>query len=146
MPEAVVLVVVVVVAVVIFVVWPRSRYQSGTVATTTSWTFREVADSLISYFVPDGWQVEHRGEDLLILKQGATGCAALVWLVVFFPLGLVYLLTDWSRGKLTARFWKNRDGVTEVELCWSNALIRRQIGRVLEGLAKEEETHHRPSE
>ena len=96
-----------------------------------------MADSLISYFVPDGWKLEHRAKDFLILKRGANGCTGLIWLVIFLPLGLVYLLTDWGRGKLTARFWRSGGGATQVELRWNNAAIRRQIGRVLEALEKD---------
>lgn len=133
----VILISVVIAAILIIAVW--ATYQSnGTVSTTTSWKPREIADSMISYFVPDGWHLEHRANDFLVLKRGPSAFVAFLWLVLFLPLGLLYLLTDWGRGKLTARFWVTSGKATEVELHWSGAAVRGRIARVVEGLANRE--------
>lgn len=118
------------------VVWP-GYLLSGRISVQTNWSPREVGDSLESYFVPSGWQVRHRASDFLVLGRGPSGCSALLYLVIFFPVGLVYLLTDWGRARLAARFSRDEGAKTQVELEWRNAAIRREISKILEGLAKD---------
>ncbi len=121
-----------------------NTYQSnGRIVTVTSLTRKEVSEEAISFFVPGGWKVEERGRDFVFMRRGVSGCTALFFLVIFFPLGLVYLFTDWGRGRLTVSFWDNDEGTTDVELDWRNAGIRGSAIRLANWLEEQDEENGR---
>lgn len=101
--------------------------SSGSLVVVTGLTPDEVADGVESAFVPGGWDVRYRGADFMTLQSGPSGCSALILLIIFLPLGLIYLLTDWGRGKLTVRYEERKAGETEVQLSWSNASIKAHV-------------------
>jgi hypothetical protein len=113
--------------------------SNGTSTAVTILSPDEVLDATIDTFVPADWRVAHRTNALLVLERPASGCAGLFLLLVFFPLGLVYLLTPWGRGKLTLQCWPLEDEETDVQLRWSSAAIRSDAKRFLEWLETEEE-------
>lgn len=101
--------------------------SSGTLVVVTNFTADEVANGVESAFVPGGWDVRYRGADFMTLQSGPNGCTGLLLLVIFLPLGLIYLLTDWGRGKLTVRYVERKAHETEVEFAWSNVSIRGPV-------------------
>lgn len=130
------LIVVVVAGLLALAVW--SWYAStGRAAGVTSLSADEFTDEVESCFVPDGWKLEHRARDFLIFQRGASGCTGLVLLVVFLPLGLVYLLTDWGRGKLVVSFRENDGRGTEFQFDWNNAAIRGHVRRLVDWLEED---------
>jgi hypothetical protein len=59
-------------------------------------------------------------------------------LILFFPVGLVYLLTDWWAGEITVQAQKNDEGLTDVEIKWLNA-SRGDIKNIVRWLEEEGE-------
>jgi hypothetical protein len=90
-----------------------------------------LADALMNdfkdYFGPEGWKESHRGSDMLILEKGPDGCMALFLLVVFLPLGLVYLLTDWGKARLALMVRPVSTGETEFRIEWRGSALRNQV-------------------
>ena len=115
-------------------------YQSsGSLHAVTSLSRLEVLDELVDFFALNDWTVQHKARDFVLLKKrpsGATGC---LLLVLFLPIGLAYLLTDWGTGKTTVRVWENDEGATEVEIGWRNAEIRGQVAETVRWLEKQDE-------
>ena len=130
-------VIAVIIAAAILTLWIYGAYQSnGSVQAETSWSQREVIDSAIEYFAVDGWDVQDRTAGLVTMRRGVSGCSALLLLIIFFPLGLVYLLTDWGRPRLTVTARPRDGGGCDVELRWRNAPVRRQVAEVVRGLSR----------
>lgn len=139
----------VIVFIVLIVILPLLwyAYQSGgRISDVTALAPREVADEVTRFFVLTGWKLEERGKDFLFMRRGASGSTGCLLLLLFFPLGLAYLLTDWGQGKLTISYWKNDEGDTEVEFDWSNAAIRGRIGRFVEWLEEQDEDDEEEAE
>lgn len=113
------------------------RYQSsGRAETTATWTQRDIVDSLIEYFAVDGWDVAQHTAGLVVMRRGVSGCSALALLIVFLPLGLAYLFTDWGRPRVTATVRPLPGGGCQVELQWRNAPVRRQVAAIVERLSR----------
>ena len=127
--ELIVYLILIGVGVLALFVW--NNYQSnGRIVTATSLTRREVVEEAIRYFAPGGWKVEERGRDFVLMRRGPSGCGALLFLVLFFPLGLVYLFTDWGKGTLTVNCSENDEGGTDVQFDWKNAGKRGSVMRL----------------
>jgi len=105
-----------------------NRASNGTLTVKTPLLPDEVLDILSRHFVKQSWTVQHRDRHFVALKSPpnvGTGC---LLCLLFLPLGLVYLLTDWSRGRLAATALDSKT-MTEVEMEWRNVGIRGQIER-----------------
>ena len=120
-------------------------YQSnGKVVAYTLLGVDDAIDEAITFFVPGGWKVEQEAEGFVFMRSGASGCTSLLLLVIFFPLGLVYLFTDWGRGSVKATAWQNNEESTGVELDWNNAGIRGAVKRLAEWYECQDEPDDRP--
>jgi hypothetical protein len=75
-------------------------------------------------------------QGLVTMRRGVGGLSALVLMIIFFPLGLVYLLTDWGRPRLMVTARPRDGGGCDVELRWRNAPIRRHVAEVVRGLGR----------
>lgn len=105
--------------------------SNGSVTGELSLPAAEFFDELEDYFVPSGWRRGHRSEDILLLEKGPDGCLGLLLLVVFFPLGLVYLLTDWGRARMTVRVHQGHGDEHEFLIDWHAAAVRNEVQRFL---------------
>lgn len=115
--------------------WYQNR---GKLIAATALEERRLRLEAINYFAEDGWRITHDTEDFVIMEKGASAMVALVLLAVFLPVGLVYLLTDWGKGKLGIAFRQTKRGRgTEFQITWSNAAVRGRV-RSFVGWAEQE--------
>ncbi len=115
-------------------------YQSsGSLHAVTSLSPGEVLDEVVDFFALNDWAVQHKARDFVLLKKSPSGATGCLLLVLFLPIGLAYLLTDWGTGKTTVRVWENDEGDTEVEIAWRNAEIRGQVAKAIRWLEEQEE-------
>lgn len=87
----------------------------------------DLIENLATYLATEGWKQEHRVRDLLIMQRGPSGCLALLLLVVFLPLGLVYLLTDWGKARVALSVRPGSNVATEFQIDWRGAAIRQEL-------------------
>lgn len=113
------------------------RQSSGSLSAVTNLSRREVLDELVQFFVLDDWIVQHKAGDFVVLQKKASGATGCLLLLLFFPLGLAYLLTDWGTGKTTIRVWEGDDVTTDVEIEWRNAPIRGPVEQAVRWLEKQ---------
>ncbi|MCJ7510182.1 MAG: hypothetical protein MUP14_04740 [Dehalococcoidia bacterium] len=114
-------------------------YQSsGLLRAVTYLSPTGVLDEVVDLFAVNDWTVQHKARDFVVLKKSPSGVAGCLLLVLFFPVGLAYLLTDWGTGKTTVRVWENNQGATKVEIVWQNAGIRRQVEEAIHWLKEQE--------
>jgi hypothetical protein len=114
-------------------------YQSsGSLHAVTNLSPGAVLDEVVDLFAVNDWTVQHKARDFVVLKKSPSGVAGCLLLVLFFPVGLAYLLTDWGTGKTTIRVWENNQGATKVEIVWQNAGIRRQVEEAIHWLKEQE--------
>jgi hypothetical protein len=102
------------------------RGTSGSVTVMTPLAPTEVLDTLSRHFVRQSWSVQHRDSgfvSLLSPPNMGTGC---LLLLLLWPIGLIYLLTDAGRGRLHATARRSVTD-TEVEMEWENTRVREQI-------------------
>jgi hypothetical protein len=115
-------------------------YQSsGSLHAVTSLSPSEVLDEVVDYFALSDWVVQHKARDFVLLKKAPSGVAGCLLLVLFLPVGLAYLLTDWGTGKTNVRVRETDEGATEVEIGWRNAGIRGQVAEAIRWLENQDE-------
>jgi hypothetical protein len=115
-------------------------YQSsGSLHAVTSLSPSEVLDEVVDYLALSDWVVQHKARDFVLLKKGPSGVAGCLLLVLFLPVGLAYLLTDWGTGKTNVRVRETDEGATEVEIGWRNAGIRGQLAEAIRWLENQDE-------
>ena len=110
------------------------REAHGDIAAVSSLTTAQLADEVSNHFMADGWDVEQSTEALLSMSKGVNVWLGLLLLLLFFPVGLLYLLTDWGNGRLTVSFGQQAGGETTFQLEWRNVPTRNQARRLLEWL------------
>jgi hypothetical protein len=108
--------------------------SSGSLHAVTYLSPAGVLDEVVDLFAVNDWTVQHKARDFVLLKKSPSGVAGCLLLVLFLPVGLAYLLTDWGAGKTTVRVWENNQGTTEVEIAWRNAAIRAQVKEAIRWL------------
>lgn len=114
-----------------FVVWFVRAWRSsnGKFAFGTSVPSDQVLDGVRNYFIPKGWRVEESTRGFILLQQPTGAFTALVLLVVFLPLGLIYLLTGWAHGKLEVSVEPTHEEQSNVHLRWNDAALRQEVQR-----------------
>lgn len=121
-----ILIVGILVILAVALVW-MAYLSNGRITGETPLGSDEFIEELESYLVPSGWRQGHRSKDLLLMEKGPSGCMGLLLLVVFLPLGLVYLLTDWGRAKVAVSLRPASRGATEFQIDWRGTAIRQEL-------------------
>jgi hypothetical protein len=116
-----------------------SYQSSGSLRAVTSLSPAEALDQVVDFFALGDWVVEHKAHDFVLLKRSPSGVIGCLLLVLFLPVGLAYLLTDWGTGKAGVRVWENDEGATDVEIAWRNATIRGHVAKALCWLEEQHE-------
>jgi hypothetical protein len=108
------------------------------VGAVTTLSPREVLREVADYYVLGGWSIKHKAHDFTVLSckhDAATGC---LYLILFLPLGLAYLLTDWGDGEIIVQAWENDEGHTDVKIEWRNA-SRGDVKKIVRWLEEQGE-------
>ena len=140
MPTGIAILVVLLIAGLLISPFVWILYQSsGSLRAVTSLSPGAVLDEIVDFFAVNDWTVQHKARDFVLLKKSPSGVTGCLLLVLFLPVGLAYLLTDWGTGKTTVRVWENDQGATEVEIAWRNAEIRGQVADAVRWLEEQDE-------
>lgn len=97
-----------------------SNRRTGEIAAIAQLDPEDVIDNAVMYFASDGWQVSNERGGWAYLQKGPSGGTGCLWLILFFPIGLAYLFTDWGKGSLTIRAEEDND-TTHVLIQWQEA-------------------------
>lgn len=108
--------------------WTRrsEHRENGDLWVITALDSETVLDNASRTFVSDGWSVKEDRDEWIVLERGpSAGTSFLLWLL-FFPLAIIYMLTNVGKGKLIVRAIEAEDE-TEVQISWDNAGIRSYV-------------------
>lgn len=112
------------------------RESSGSIEKRTSLKGPELTDEIVNHFMSDGWDVERQTGDVLMLHRSADIWVGLLLLVLFFPVGLLYLYTDRGNGSLTITYREYGGSGTKFQIEWRQAIVGGQVRRLLEWLGE----------
>lgn len=110
------------------------RESAGSIETRASLKGPELTDEIVNHFTSDGWDVERQTDDVLLLQRSADVWVGMLLLVLFFPVGLLYLFTDRGYGSLKVTYREYGGSGTKFLLEWHHAVVRGQVRRLLEWL------------
>jgi len=113
-------------AIAAVIAW-QHNLSNGEFSVSTKLPRNEVIENFAQAFVRDNWVTEHEGARLVVLKRGPRGDTGCALLLLFLPLGLAYLFTDWGKATLRLELRRIDAGYSEVRMEWRNVGLRSEV-------------------
>ena len=110
----------------VVIAW-QHNLANGELRVSTKLPRRDVVENFTQAFARDNWAVEYEDLGLVVLKRGPRGDTGCALLLLFFPLGLAYLFTDWGKAMLRIELRRMDAGYSQIRIEWRNAGLRPEV-------------------